>query len=40
VAWGKTQIFMKKPQTLFHLEAARERKLPSIAAIIQGAYRA
>lgn len=39
IGWGKTQIFMKKPQILFTLEGARERKLPSIASIIQTAYR-
>ena len=39
IGWGKTQIFMKKPQTLFALEGARERKLPAMAAIIQERYR-
>ena len=39
IGWGKTQIFMKKPQTLFTLESARERKLPAIATIIQLAFR-
>jgi len=38
VAWGKTMLFLKKPQTLFMLESARERRLPDMAAIIQKTY--
>ena len=38
IGWGKTQIFMKHPQTLFLLELTRANKLPAIADIIRTQY--
>lgn len=35
VAFGKTKVFIRTPQTLFKLEELRRDKLPDIALIIQ-----
>lgn len=36
---GRTKVFIRKPESLFSLEERRDRKLPSIAAVIQKAWR-
>lgn len=39
VTFGKTKIFVQSPESLFHLEEAREKKLPSVATILQKNWR-
>jgi myosin-1 len=38
-AMGKTKIFIKNPNTLFHLEEERDAKLEHVATVIQDAWR-
>jgi len=35
VTYGKTKIFIKSPETVFHLEEVRERKLPELIIFLQ-----
>ena len=35
VEYGKTKIFVRSPQTLFNLEAERERALPPLVVLLQ-----
>eukprot|EP01098_Paradermamoeba_levis_P008102 TRINITY_DN336_c0_g1_i1.p1 TRINITY_DN336_c0_g1~~TRINITY_DN336_c0_g1_i1.p1 ORF type:complete len:661 (+),score=189.01 TRINITY_DN336_c0_g1_i1:1827-3809(+) len=39
IAMGKTKVFIKNPKTLFLLEEAREKRLPTIVAVIQAHVR-
>lgn len=39
VEYGKTKIFVRSPQTLFNLEAERERAIPSLVILLQKMWR-
>ncbi|XP_053153557.1 unconventional myosin-Ia-like [Hemicordylus capensis] len=40
LAYGHTKIFIRTPNTLFDLEARRQRRIHELAALIQAAFRA